>query len=359
MMNWSSISAKFQIRTFSRFPGLKNEVSNLQFKIPKVTQNIPNNRILRRITDTNSGPSEKLYECSTFTTCESYNLPEVIQILHAKGYKDANFLIPEEAVHLNFPNYDDRTENPSSKLKSDIFILNNGSVVGWNFSECYLEKNFLNLIKKAEVKPYPIIESEDLDYVLKTNNYEPSEETSGSGMIQDVIVIDCKSESQMLLDKAAFSFGLSRSTKLAILESLLEKRVQDSKIDSESFSKFTNYNYKKRNRSLNLIGKLLLIRGDLNLNSGLIETPDLYWSEPRLEKLYKQISKNLDIEPRIEILNKKLDYATEEARTVLSVLNDEKGSYLEWIIIYLITVEVCFELFHFYEKYTEKTKDSK
>ena len=32
----------------------------------------------------------------------------------------------------------------------------------------------------------------------------------------------------------------------------------------------------------------------------------------------------------------------------------KKGTRLEWIIIWLILIEVCFEIFHFYEKYEEK-----
>ena len=43
----------------------------------------------------------------------------------------------------------------------------------------------------------------------------------------------------------------------------------------------------------------------------LLETPDFYWSEAKLEELYHMMSRTLDVNHRISILNKKLDYANE------------------------------------------------
>ncbi|GMF02911.1 unnamed protein product [[Candida] boidinii] len=106
-------------------------------------------------------------------------------------------------------------------------------------------------------------------------------------------------------------------------------------------------------------GRLMLLRGKLNLYSELIETPDLYWSEARLEKIYENISNVLDIPNRITILNRKLDYATEESKLLLDILNTRKGTILEWIIIYLILIEVFFEIYHFYERYLDSQEIKK
>ena len=73
-----------------------------------------------------------------------------------------------------------------------------------------------------------------------------------------------------------------------------------------------------------------------------------------LEKIHNNASKILDINLRISIMNRKLDYATEEQRAFLSVLNEKKSTRLECIIILLIMVEVVFEIHHFYEKYEDK-----
>lgn len=104
------------------------------------------------------------------------------------------------------------------------------------------------------------------------------------------------------------------------------------------------------NEVLKLSGRLLLLRGKLNLYSELVETPDIYWSESRLEKIHDQVSTILDIPKRINILNRKLDYLTDEAHALIGILTKRNETTLELIIIYLIMVEVGFELYHFYER---------
>jgi uncharacterized Rmd1/YagE family protein len=81
-----------------------------------------------------------------------------------------------------------------------------------------------------------------------------------------------------------------------------------------------------------------------------LDTPDFYWSKPELEEYYTQISRSLDVRPRIAILNKKLDYANELATVLREHLSENHALVLEWMIIILITVEVGFELVHWFEK---------
>ena len=139
------------------------------------------------------------------------------------------------------------------------------------------------------------------------------------------------------------------------LEKLIDESRTNTLLLAKGLLKF-KANLTKNKEILQFVGKMLVVRGKLNLYSELIEIPDLYWSEPSLENMYKQISRNLDVGPRINILNQKLDYAIDEQRVLLSSLNEEKGSRLEWIIIYLIMFEVCLELFHFYERTVEERK---
>ena len=105
-----------------------------------------------------------------------------------------------------------------------------------------------------------------------------------------------------------------------------------------------------RKETLSLTGELLHFRAQLNLNSDLIDTPDIYWSEPKLEDLYLKISRILETRRRTAILNKKLDYAKEMAQVLSEHLAEKHGLKLEWGIIALIAVEVAFESFHLIEK---------
>ncbi|CEP63778.1 Mrx10p LALA0_S09e02300g [Lachancea lanzarotensis] len=289
-------------------------------------------------------------ECTTTTTSEYYDLDKTIGLLGSSGYHPVS-LVPDEIVTFKYL---------YNGIRSDIMVLGNcGTVVSWGLEETVVMKHILPLIQDATINALPQahFETEDLDYIeieslqdlekVQSLTNKSGEESFIEG---DLIIVNNLDPAMGLLDKAAFSSGMSRSTRLAVLEELLKTHIEKSRKFTELLSKGKKLNLKEPD-VLKSTGSLFLIRGKLNLYSELIETPDLYWSEPRLERIYKQMSKSLDIQPRITILNSKLDFAAEESRAFMAVLNEKKSTYLEWIIIYLITVEVCFELHHYYERY--------
>ncbi|CCH45215.1 hypothetical protein BN7_4796 [Wickerhamomyces ciferrii] len=277
---------------------------------------------------------QTIQPCTTFTTSESYDFDKMLKSFN-NGIQ-LSVIVPNEILYFKF------------EKTHDVFILIDGSVVVWGMDESNVEKKILPLFKKFEKSSYENPESEDMDYIETKDLHDEQ----NSYLEEDIIVINSLDKDQDLLDKAAFSSGLSRSTRLAILENSLERHILQTRKMSEhlSIGKKLTVTEKELLRST---GRLFLLRGKLNLYSELIGIPDLYWSEPNLEKIYRQISNNLDISQRISILNKKLDYATEESRALMSTLNEEKSTRLEWIIIYLIMIEVCFEIFHFYERYSD------
>jgi uncharacterized Rmd1/YagE family protein len=93
-----------------------------------------------------------------------------------------------------------------------------------------------------------------------------------------------------------------------------------------------------------MLSNLLSIRGTLNLHSELLGTPDIFWEYPELEDLFSQISKNLEITPRITIVNKRLDESHLVLELLKTELNTNHSSRLEMLIIYLITIEVVLGL---------------
>lgn len=148
-------------------------------------------------------------------------------------------------------------------------------------------------------------------------------------------------------EKLAFSNGLADSVKLGVLEAMLDEHIEKVRdIPVALMGKGTVP--LSRRRMLALTGELLHFRAQLNLNSDLLDTPDIYWSEPKLEDLYIRISRVLETRRRISILNKKLDYAKEMAQVLSEHLAEKHGLKLEWGIIALIAVEVAFESMHLF-----------
>ncbi|CCE72855.1 Piso0_000454 [Millerozyma farinosa CBS 7064] len=268
-------------------------------------------------------------------------------------------VLPEEVINVKFNDH-------------DVMILSNGTVVGWGVDEQTLENELIKYIQPAVNVPCTW-ESDEVDWIQlpSPRSQEYSELTQsisssqGKGpsrdssyMQGDIMVIVGRDENEVLLHKAAFAIGFSRSTRLSVLESALENHIQLTRANSERMSRGEQIHTREAD-VLRLTGRLFLLRGKLNFYSELIETPDVYWTEPNLEKIYESISRSLDITPRISILNRKLDYATEEQRALLSVLTEKKSTRLEWIIIVLIMVEVCFEIFHFYERSLESSSEKR
>ncbi|KGQ99540.1 hypothetical protein I503_02725 [Candida albicans SC5314] len=257
-----------------------------------------------------------------------------------KGY-EYQIVIPEEVINI-------------STSTTNLMILSNGTLVGWNLTEEEIVQ-FLPILEDDCIEnKFDAFESEEIDWIELKQQLPQDPLNQGTSYLHgEIMVIQGPTMEKRLLDMAAFAVGLSRSTRLSILETQLEDYLHLTKKNSEILANGKQITTTEH-EFLKITGQLFLLRGKLNLYSELIDTPDLYWSEPTLEKIYYSISKILDINSRISILNRKLDYATEEQRAFLSVLNEKKGTRLEWIIIWLILIEVCFEIFHFYEKYEEK-----
>jgi uncharacterized Rmd1/YagE family protein len=95
-------------------------------------------------------------------------------------------------------------------------------------------------------------------------------------------------------------------------------------------------------------GELLSLRAQLNHYSELTDSlPDLFWDsryDLGLEGYYDQVGKALDVGIRIKTLNEKMDYAQEITNVLRETMSHKHSSFLEWIIIALITVEVFFAL---------------
>lgn len=354
--------------------------------------------------------------CTTLSTSEKYNLATVISQFHSEGLRSASIILPGEVAHVQYPYAPgkiadiliiangslvawgmseqevlekivpilkpaeinpyveaesedmDYVEEDEHGMGLDTRQINGSSAQpDQQQVQSELEENNQNTESKSEEGAFETstseTHSEDSENHCKDDGSEKSQisteshqqsQQASSTMVGDIIVIRGPNYIQRLLVKAAFSSGLARSTKLAILENRLETHIDTTKQYIDNLAKGKDLGIAGK-EVLRLTGQLLQLRGQLNLYTELSEnSPDLYWSEPELESLYLLISRKLDVMQRINLLNKKLDYAAESLSILKSHISEEQGVRLEWMIIILIMVEVCFEITHFIEKYHER-----
>lgn len=317
---------------------------------------------------------------TAISAAEEYDISHVTRILQGFGHELDPYktnLYPQ-VVHVALPvqtyslGYQGRTLSTG-----DLFVFPSGTVVAWGIPESVLTALVSEALLPAARYPLDKFEEEDLEYIE-----DPKRENSS--IRGDRVILGTKPQTSQIMEegsvnvttlsenegghahsrrldtvlaKIAFSSGLARSTKLAVLESLLSDYFESTRGIPVQLSKGGRLPF-TRSFISQKTGQLLSIRAQLNLYSELTDSlPDLFWDsrhELGLEAYYDQVGKALDTNIRIKVLNEKMDYAQEIASVLRQHLSEVHGVRLEWIIILLIAVEVIFAIRKEVIEYNEK-----
>ncbi|KAI1124618.1 hypothetical protein F5Y10DRAFT_25165 [Nemania abortiva] len=273
---------------------------------------------------------------------QSFDMPQVQEILRVHGFEldpDGTEFDTQAVVHARSVN------------NGDIFVFPSGTVVTWSVSEDVLVKLASKYLIGAT--RFPHLDRAEMEML----EFAPDETRETSYMKGEVVMLGTKAQElennrlDTTLAKVAFSSGLARSPKLAVLETDLEYLLQESKATLNVLAAGSQSKL-KRSSIMKMTGQLLNLRSQLNHYSDITEElPDMFWeSESVLEDYYNQIGAALSVRRRIEILNKRIDYAHENVTVLREMISEKYGHRLEWIIIALITVEVLFELRRVYRE---------
>ncbi|KAL1639489.1 hypothetical protein SLS58_007921 [Diplodia intermedia] len=303
---------------------------------------------------------------TAYCATDRYDIFAVARLLRLEGFETDPFntgLYPQ-VVHVQVNNA------LESKESGDVFIFPSGTVVAWNVPEkVSFRLVHQTLVDAAEGPHLRNVETEDLAYVEDPGR-------SSSDVFGDTIILGTGDpeldpsrqanqadgqdmsnyEVDTILAKIAFSSGLARSTKLAVLEGLLDRYFDSTRSIPTVLSKGARLRF-SRKFILMKTGELLNIRAQLNLYSELTDAlPDIFWDsrhELGLEDYYTKVGRALDVSVRIKALNDKLTYAQEIAQVLSDRLEEKHGHFLEWIIIYLIFFEILLEVNRLFKEWEE------
>ncbi|KAI4204301.1 MAG: hypothetical protein LQ350_001281 [Teloschistes chrysophthalmus] len=331
---------------------------------------------------------------TAYCAAEQYDIAQVAEIVKGGGYHLDPYetgLYPQ-VVHIEVPN-----QSPSRRLEGlgpstgDVFIFPSGTVVAWDVPDSTMSY-FVNrtLLPAAQQSHLDQLEEEDLEYMedpthsssaikgdtivlgTRTQSSPPehhqSQNTSSSSSSSSLASSSSSNNNpdeihntDTTLTKIAFSSGLARSTKLAVLETLLATYLTSTLSIPRVLSAGRGRLPFTRSFILQKTGQLLLLRAQLNLYSELTDSlPDLFWDskhELGLEGYYDMVGRALDTNVRIKVLNEKMDYAQEIASVLRQQLSEKHGVRLEWIIILLIAVEVGFAVRQEVKEWRERQKE--
>ncbi|KAG5440207.1 hypothetical protein PCANB_001776 [Pneumocystis canis] len=284
-----------------------------------------------------------------------YSLSEVIAFSTAESYDFFHLksILPENTIYLPKNGAFYLPKWLSDVSVSDIFIFSSGSFVIWGSSmekgQHFLKSVIRNKLSKIEINPY-------YKYKTEAFYYKIDKKTKTSISIQDdLIIIGNDFDHNKLLDSGtpfsesilmvqlSFAQSLARSSKLSVLEDELENYLDDVKTipDSLALGKISL----KRREIIQKTGILLRFRQYFNLHpENFLDLPEFYWENTKLEA-----NEAFDINSRLNIVNTKLNYATELQFTLRQVLSENTAHRLELIIICLIFIEVIFALESFFD----------
>ncbi len=211
------------------------------------------------------------------------------------------------------------------ELGGHAFIFNYGILVSWGLSEEEGGQLHRELEGLAE-KPFSIPSADKFTYEVN------AESNSIRG---DLITLIGHGPLEML----AVSHGLAQSTMLAEFESQAIRTIEEYAAIPSSLARDGTIHLSRKTIG-RMRGSLFLVESDINLNYGLLDTPEFFWEYPDLEELYLMTARYLDVQSRVEVMNRKLAII----RDLLAMLADEQkhkhSSLLEWIIIWLIAFEI-------------------
>lgn len=148
-----------------------------------------------------------------------------------------------------------------------------------------------------------------------------------------------------VLTMLAVSHGLAQSEKLEQFETLAETTIKDHAHLSETLAKSGKISLSRKSLA-RARGSLFQTRSDIVLRYNLLDTPEFFWEYPEQEGNYLQISRYLELQPRVQLLNLKLAIINELLEMLAAEQNHKHSAFLEWIIIYLIAVDIILYFGH-------------
>jgi uncharacterized Rmd1/YagE family protein len=268
--------------------------------------------------------SSSFLRCVAFCTASGYDLSAL-----ANSYKRKGYIVHQsrDVVHVF-----------NIKQAADIFFFSHGSFVTWGFKKPKEEK-LLERVKEFEISPNILIQRDHFCFRLGEDVTISSHER----FKVDVITLD--SNNQQI--KLAISYGLAQSIKLESFEDAIQETIKKNASLPEAIARKGIVSL-SRSALFKRIGEIFIARSSINLSSEYLDTPEFFWRNPNLEPFYIMTVKFLDIPSRVNVLNQKLDVLQKLLDILNSQVQHRHSSFLEMIIILLITIEILISLYHWW-----------
>ncbi|KAG0036992.1 hypothetical protein BGZ82_003320 [Podila clonocystis] len=295
---------------------------------------------------------QKLPRVIAYCTASSYRMDDLFNYLQSR--KGANGCAPkrfDECIYTPFSytvtskppstadllGLDEAATNGSRHLQQqhlrestpELFFFDYGVIVIWGMSE-QEEGRLLQEISRFEEEK---LDDEDVETEEFSFHYNAQFQPR---IYNDVITL--KSAGNYMV-KLTISHAIAQSVKMTLFEGLIENTINATKNIPQTMAE-TGKVPMSRTAITKKIGQLFIMRINVNLVSNILDTPEIFWSEPSFQPLYSAIRGYLEIGQRVELLNQRTAVISDLLDMLKEHLTSSHGEQLEWIVIILIFFEI-------------------
>ena len=97
---------------------------------------------------------------------------------------------------------------------------------------------------------------------------------------------------------------------------------------------------RQRRSVFKLIGQTLLVQHRVSGRVAVEEKPDVLWDRPDLERLHARLEDEYELRERAQTLKRKLDVIGETARALTDIIDADRSTRLELLVVGLILAEL-------------------
>lgn len=210
----------------------------------------------------------------------------------------------------------------------DVFIFKYGAIVCWGIPENLEKKLIADLTECFAEK----LGAEDDD----TFSYSYADKAK---IAADHVVLP----NDQIRTKLAFSHGFAQSVKLGGFENTIQGIIEHTKYLPQDLAKKGKIPL-SRKQIRKLMGRIFIDRDSINLHLDLLDVPNFFWNESDLEAIHEMVTKYLDQEKRVAVLNQKLSVIQQLLDMLVNEMHVQHSSNLEWTVIILLCIEIMLGL---------------
>ncbi len=132
---------------------------------------------------------------------------------------------------------------------------------------------------------------------------------------------------------------LGQSAGLEYFENKADSMLADTAVLIDDLAKRGRLPFSNK-RLLKTIGSTASTRQNILTNLAILDPPAEAWKSKELEKLYRELHQNFDLEIRFRSLDRKLSLLQDNIEIIADLASTQKNTILETLIVMLILLEI-------------------